>query len=83
MEITDVRVHKIQTEGKLRGIASVTFDEVFVVHDIKIIDGANGLFIAMPARKTTSGELKDIAHPIVTTMRNELSEKILTAYTHL
>lgn len=83
MEITDIRVHKIESEGKLRAVASVTFDDVFVVHDIKIIEGAGGLFIAMPARKTAGGELKDVAHPIVTSLRTEMSEKILEAYARL
>ncbi len=83
MEITDIRVHKIESDGKLRAVASVTFDGVFVVHDIKVIDGSNGLFIAMPSRKTASGEQKDIAHPIVTQLRVELSEKILNAYNEL
>ena len=80
MQITDIRIHKIETEGKLRAIASVTFDGVFVVHDIKVSDGANGMFIAMPSRKNSKGEQKDIAHPIVTDLRVELSEKILEAY---
>ena len=83
MEITDIRIHKLETEGKLRAIASVTFDGVFVVHDIKLIDGTNGFFIAMPSRKTASGDSKDIAHPIVTELRNTLSEKIIAAYNQL
>jgi len=83
VQITDIRVHKIETEGKLRAIASVTFDGVFVVHDIKVIEGSNGMFIAMPSRKNSRGEQKDIAHPIVTDLRVELSEKILSAYNEL
>ena len=80
MQITDVRVRKVSKEGKMKAIVSITLDNEFVVHDIKIIEGAGGLFIAMPARKTAGGELKDVAHPIVTSLRTEMSEKILEAY---
>ena len=80
MQITDVRLRKVENAGKLKAVASITFDDEFVVHDIKIIEGAGGLFIAMPARKTAGGELKDVAHPIVTSLRTEMSEKILEAY---
>ena len=64
MRISDVRVRKIYTTGKMRGIVSVTFDDEFVIHDIKVIQGQNGYFIAMPSRKTSDGEYKDICHPI-------------------
>ena len=64
MQITDVRIRKISAEGKMKGIVSVTFDNEFVMHDIKVIEGQMGLFIAMPSRKTPDGEFKDIAHPI-------------------
>lgn len=64
MQVTDVRIRKITNEGRMKAIVSVTFDNCFVVHDIKIIEGQNGLFIAMPSRKTPEGEFKDIAHPI-------------------
>ena len=80
MIITDVRVRKIATEGKMKAIVSVTFDNEFVVHDIKIIEGQNGLFIAMPSRKTPDGEFKDIAHPINTDTRERIQVSILEAY---
>ena len=80
MTITDVRIRKIATEGKMKAIVSVTFDNEFVVHDIKVIDGQNGLFIAMPSRKTPDGEFKDIAHPINTDTREKIQNSILKAY---
>ena len=80
MTITDVRIRKIATEGKMKPIVSVTFDNEFVVHDIKVIEGQNGLFIAMPSRKTPDGEFKDIAHPINTDTREKIQESILKAY---
>ncbi|CBH20601.1 putative septation protein spoVG (Stage V sporulation protein G) [Acetoanaerobium sticklandii] len=80
MEITDVRVGKLSEEGKMRGIVSVTFDNAFVVHDIKIIEGQSGLFIAMPSRKVGEGEFRDIAHPINSEMRKSLQDDILRAY---
>jgi stage V sporulation protein G len=81
MEITDVRIRKMNNnEGKMRAVASVTFDDVFVVHDIKVIDGANGLFIAMPSRRMRNGEYRDIAHPLVTDLRNDMKNAILDAY---
>lgn len=80
MQITDVRVRKLSDEGKMRGIVSVTFDNAFVVHDIKIIEGQNGLFIAMPSRKVSEGEFRDIAHPINAEMRFELQDQIIRAY---
>ena len=80
MIITDVRVRKIATEGKMKAIVSVTFDNEFVVHDIKIIEGQNGLFIVMPSRKTPDGEFKDIAHPINTDTREKIQVSILEAY---
>ena len=80
MTITDVRVRKIASEGKMKAIVSVTFDNEFVVHDIKIIEGQNGLFIAMPSRKTPDGEFKDIAHPINTDTREKIQTSILKAY---
>lgn len=80
MEITDVRVRKIATEGKMKAIVSVTFDNEFVVHDIKVIEGQNGLFIAMPSRKTPDGEFKDIAHPINTETREKIQNAILEKY---
>ena len=85
VQITDVRIRKINTEGKMKAIVSVTFDDQFVVHDIKIIEGQNGLFIAMPSRKTPEGEFKDIAHPINSETRSLIQTAILNAvsYTHL
>ena len=80
MTITDVRIRKIATEGKMKDIVSVTFDNEFVVHDIKVIEGQNGLFIAMPSRKTPDGEFKDIAHPINTDTREKMQSSILAAY---
>ena len=71
MEVTDVRVRKVDKEGKMKAIVSITFDEEFVIHDIKVIEGEKGLFIAMPSRKTTDGEYRDIAHPIRSTTRED------------
>ena len=80
MTITDVRIRKIAAEGKMKAIVSVTFDNEFVVHDIKVIEGQNGLFITMPSRKTPDGEFKDIAHPINTDTREKIQTSILKAY---
>ncbi len=80
MTITDVRVRKIAKEGKMKAIVSVTIDEEFVVHDIKVIEGEKGLFIAMPSRKTTTGEYRDIAHPISSQTREHMQEIILREY---
>jgi stage V sporulation protein G len=80
MQITDVRVRKITSAGKMKAVVSVTFDEAFVVHDIKVIEGKERLFIAMPSRKTADGEFKDIAHPINTELREKLQEVILKKY---
>ncbi len=80
MQITDVRIRKISSEGKMKGIVSVTFDNEFVIHDIKVIEGQSGLFIAMPSRKTPDGEFKDIAHPINTEAREKIQTAILDAY---
>ena len=82
MKITDVRVRVFQNEeSKLKGVASITIDECFVVHDIKVVQGPEGLFISMPSRKTPEGEFKDIAHPINTPTREKISAAILDAYT--
>ncbi len=80
MEITDIRVRKINAEGKMKAVVSVTFDNAIVVHDIKIIEGQDKLFIAMPSRKTADGEFKDIAHPINAQMREYLENAILAKY---
>ena len=76
MNITDVRLRKVNEKGKLKAIASVTFDEEFVVHDIKVIDGQNGLFIAMPSRKIGNGEFRDVAHPLSSETRNRIRDAI-------
>ena len=80
MEITDIRVRQIAQEGKMKAVVSVTFDNAFVVHDIKVIEGQDKLFIAMPSRKTPENEFKDIAHPINMEMRQMLQERILDRY---
>ena len=80
MNITDVRVRKIAKEGKMKAVVSVTIDNEFVVHDIKVIEGEKGLFIAMPSRKSSDGEYRDIAHPINTQTRDNLQNIILDAY---
>ena len=80
MTITDVRVRKIAKEGKMKAIVSVTLDDEFVVHDIKVIEGEKGLFIAMPSRKTTDGEYRDIAHPINSETRQQMQDVILREY---
>ena len=80
LQITDIRVKKIPTEGKMKAVVSVTFDDAFVVHDIKIIEGQDKLFTAMPSRKTPYNEFKDIAHPINSEMRDLLEKSILEKY---
>jgi len=80
MEITDIRIRKLDGDGKKKAIASITIDNEFVVHDIKIVEGEKGLFIAMPSRKATDGEYRDIAHPITTSMREKLQKMILEKY---
>lgn len=80
MQITEVRIRMIDTEGKMRAVASVTFDGCFVVHDIKIIDGQEGPFVAMPSRKIGDGEFRDVAHPIQQFMRDMICEAVFKAY---
>lgn len=80
MNITDVRIRKIAKEGTMKAVASITLDNEFVIHDIKVIEGEKGLFIAMPSRKTAEGEYRDIAHPISQTARETVQTKILEAY---
>lgn len=80
MEITDVRVRKVAKEGKMKAVVSITFDNEFVVHDIKVIEGEKGLFIAMPSRKALDGEFRDIAHPINSDTREKLQKAILNKY---
>ena len=81
MKITDVRVRKITKEGKMKAIVSITLDDEFVVHDIKVIEGEKGLFIAMPSKKATDGEYRDIAHPINSFTRENIQKVILESYT--
>ena len=80
MNITDVRVRKISKVGKMKAVVSVTIDDEFVVHDIKVIEGDKGLFIAMPSRRSSDGEYRDVAHPINTSTRERLQAVILEAY---
>ena len=80
MQITDVRVRKVTKEGKMRAVVSITIDDVFVVHDIKVIEGEKGLFIAMPSRKASDGEYRDIAHPINSETRDKIQTLILEKY---
>lgn len=80
MKITDVRVRKIAKEGKMKAIVSITIDNEFVVHDIKVIEGEKGLFIAMPSKKATDGEYRDIAHPINSETREGIQKIILESY---
>ena len=80
MEITDVRVRKVNKDGKMKAVISVTFDNEFVVHDIKVIEGDKGLFIAMPSRKTLDGEFRDIAHPINSFTRERIQNSVLEKY---
>ena len=80
MNIKDVRVRKVAKEGKMKAVVSITIDEEFVVHDIKVIEGEKGLFIAMPSRKATDGEYRDIAHPINSDTRERIQRLILDKY---
>ncbi|MBR1772079.1 MAG: septation regulator SpoVG [Lachnospiraceae bacterium] len=80
MQITDVRVRKINKEGRMRAVVSITLDDEFVVHDIKVIEGEKGMFIAMPSKKTADGEYRDIAHPINSSTREHIQNVILEAY---
>ena len=80
MQITDVRVRKVSKEGKMKAIVSITIDDEFVVHDIKVIEGEKGIFIAMPSRKAADGEYRDIAHPINSGTRERIQTTILKKY---
>lgn len=80
MQITDVRVRRVETDGKMRAVVSITLDDEFVVHDIKVIEGDKGLFIAMPSKRTADGEFRDIAHPIKAGTREYIQKQILDAY---
>ena len=80
MQITDIRIRSVEKEGKMKAVVSITIDDEFVVHDIKIIEGEKGMFIAMPSRKAADGEYRDIAHPINTATRERLHSMILSKY---
>ncbi len=80
MEVSEIRIRKVEGEGKLKAYVTVTFDSCFVIHNVKIIEGKNGLFIAMPSRKTADGEYKDVAHPISPEFRTALQNQIIGEY---
>ena len=80
MQITDVRIRRVEKEGKMKAVVSITIDEEFVVHDIKVIEGEKGLFIAMPSRRAADGEYRDIAHPINSETRDRIQSIILNSY---
>lgn len=80
MQVTDIRVRRIVKEGKMKAIVSITLDNEFVVHDIKVIEGDKGLFIAMPSKRASDGEYKDIAHPINSATRDAIQRQILESY---
>lgn len=80
MEVTDVRLRKVETDGRMKAIASITIDDEFVVHDIRVIDGNEGLFVAMPSKRTPDGEFRDVAHPINSSARTKIQDAVLTAY---
>lgn len=83
MEVTDVRLRRVNTDGRMRAIASITLDHEFVVHDIRVIDGNNGLFVAMPSKRTPDGEFRDIAHPINSSTRGKIQDAVLNEYHRL
>ena len=80
VQITDVRLRRVNSEGRMKAIASITIDSEFVVHDIRVIDGNNGMFVAMPSKKTPDGEFRDIAHPISSATRQKIQEAVLDEY---
>lgn len=80
MEVTNVRLKTVETNGRMKAIASITFDEEFVVHDIRVIDGNEGLFVAMPSKRTPDGEFRDVAHPINSDTRLKIQNAVLEAY---
>ena len=80
MQVTDVRVRLVASDSRLRGVVTVTFDDAFVVHDIRVIEGENGIFVAMPSKKIPNGGFRDIAHPIHQDMRKSVEEAIIKAY---
>jgi len=80
MKVTDVRIRRLNPEGRMKAVASVTLDGEFVIHDVRVVEGHNGLFVAMPSRKTPEGEFRDIAHPITTEARERVQAAVLKAY---
>ncbi|SEO92800.1 stage V sporulation protein G [Amphibacillus marinus] len=82
MEVTDVRLRRVTSESRMKAIASITLDDEFVIHDIRVIDGNNGLFVAMPSKRTPDGEFRDIAHPINANMRAKIQDAVLEKYHH-
>ena len=80
MKITDVRIRRVEREGRMKAVASIVFDDEFVVHDIKIVEGERGLFIAMPSRKTNNGDFRDIAHPVSSEVRERIQAAVLEKY---
>jgi stage V sporulation protein G len=80
VQITDVRLRRVSSEGRMKAIASITIDDEFVVHDIRVIDGNNGMFVAMPSKRTPDGEFRDIAHPISSETRDKIQSAVLQAY---
>jgi stage V sporulation protein G len=80
MEVTDVRLRRVNTVGRMQAIASITFDHEFVIHDIRVIDGNNGLFVAMPSKRTPDGEFRDIAHPINSKTRAKIQDAVLAEF---
>lgn len=80
MNITDVRIRKVSNEGRMKAIVSITIENAFVIHDVRVVEGNNGLFVAMPSRKTPAGEFRDIAHPINSATRERIQSEVLEAY---
>lgn len=80
MKVTDVRLRKIQTDGRMKALVSITLDEAFVIHDLHVIEGNSGLFVAMPSKRTPDGEFRDIAHPINSDMRQEIQDAVMKVY---
>lgn len=80
MKVTDVRLRKIQTDGRMKALVSITLDEAFVIHDLRVIEGNSGLFVTMPSKRTPDGEFRDIAHPINSDMRQEIQDAVMKVY---
>jgi stage V sporulation protein G len=80
LTVTDVRIRRLSQDGKMKAVCSVTFDDAFVVHDVKVVEGQNGLFVAMPSKRTPAGEFRDIAHPISAGARDVIQSAVLKAY---